>query len=54
MEEKKSIYENSETVEWGGNINEFFWLCSGSVLKIKTASDIFWRWLHYFQQLPGS
>lgn len=29
MEEKKSIYENNETVEWGGFVNEFFWLCSG-------------------------
>ena len=28
MEENKS-YENKELVEWGGNINEFFWLCSG-------------------------
>lgn len=34
MEEKKSIYENSETVEWGGNINEFFWLCSGVDRKV--------------------
>lgn len=29
MEENKSSYENKEIVEWGGNINEFFWLCSG-------------------------
>lgn len=34
MEENKNIYTNNEFVEWGGNINEFFWLCSGVNRKI--------------------
>ena len=34
MEENKTIYSNEELVEWGGNINEFFWLCSGANRKI--------------------
>lgn len=29
MKENKSRIENDKLVEWGGNINEFFWLCSG-------------------------
>ena len=34
MEENKNIYTNKELVEWGGSINEFFWLCSGVNRKI--------------------
>ena len=34
MEENKNIYTNKEIVEWGGSINEFFWLCSGVNRKI--------------------
>ena len=34
MENEKSIFENQELVEWGGNINEFFWLCSGVNRKV--------------------
>ncbi|MBQ8157826.1 MAG: DUF4407 domain-containing protein [Prevotella sp.] len=34
MEEKKSIYDGSEIVVWGGRINEFLWLCSGVNRKI--------------------
>jgi uncharacterized protein YoxC len=34
MEKEKSLYENQELVEWGGNINEFFWLCSGVNRKV--------------------
>ena len=26
---KKSVFENEEFVEWGGNINEFLWTCAG-------------------------
>lgn len=33
MEENKTIYSNEE-LEWGGRINEFFWLCSGVNRKI--------------------
>lgn len=29
MEENNSRFEKDKLVEWGGNINEFFWLCSG-------------------------
>lgn len=32
--EEKTIYESNEIVEWGGNINEFFWLCSGVNRKV--------------------
>jgi uncharacterized coiled-coil DUF342 family protein len=34
MEENKTVYPNNENVEWGGSINEFFWLCSGVNRKI--------------------
>jgi len=34
MEKEKLIYDNQEIVEWGGNINEFFWLCSGVNRKV--------------------
>ena len=34
MEENKTILSNDELVEWGGRINEFFWLCSGVNRKI--------------------
>lgn len=34
MEENKTILSNDELVEWGGRINEFFWLCSGANRKI--------------------
>lgn len=34
MDENKSIYESEKEVEWGGNINEFFWLCSGVNRKV--------------------
>ena len=34
MEEHKSTFENDKLVEWGGNINEFFWLCSGVNRKV--------------------
>ena len=34
MEEKSSLIDNKELVEWGGRINEFFWLCSGVNRKI--------------------
>ena len=33
MEENKSIYKN-EIVEWGGWLNEFFWVCSGVNRKV--------------------
>ena len=34
MENNKTIYSSNEIVEWGGRINEFFWLCSGVNRKI--------------------
>ena len=34
MEENKTILSDDELVEWGGRINEFFWLCSGVNRKI--------------------
>ena len=34
MIENKSTSENDKLVEWGGNINEFFWLCSGVNRKV--------------------
>ena len=34
MEANKSIFENDKLVEWGGNINEFLWLCSGVNRKV--------------------
>jgi len=34
MDEKKSIYDSGKIIEWGGNINEFFWLCSGVNRKV--------------------
>lgn len=34
MAKETSIYENQEIIEWGGRINEFFWLCSGVNRKI--------------------
>ena len=34
MKENKNVYTNNEFVEWGGSINEFFWLCSGVNRKI--------------------
>lgn len=32
--ETKSIYESTEIIEWGGWLNEFFWLCSGVNRKV--------------------
>lgn len=34
MKETKSVYGNDKLVEWGGFINEFFWLCSGVNRKV--------------------
>ncbi len=34
MEKENTLYENQETVEWGGNINEFLWLCAGANRKV--------------------
>lgn len=29
MKKRDSMFTNNETIEWGGNINEFLWICSG-------------------------
>lgn len=34
MEENNKIYKNDNIIEWGGWLNEFFWLCSGANKKI--------------------
>lgn len=34
MEKENTLYENQEIVEWGGNINEFLWLCAGANRKV--------------------
>ena len=34
MEDNNAIYKNDEFVEWGGWLNEFFWLCSGANKRI--------------------
>ena len=34
MEENNTIYKDKEQIEWGGWLNEFFWLCSGANKKI--------------------
>ena len=31
---KKSVFENEGFVEWGGNINEFLWICAGVNRKV--------------------
>lgn len=32
--ELKSIYENTELIEWGGFLNEFLWICAGANRKV--------------------
>lgn len=34
MEDNKTIYSENKVIEWGGLINEFFWLCSGANRRI--------------------
>lgn len=34
MDKENTLYENKELVEWGGNINEFLWLCAGANRKV--------------------
>ena len=34
MEDNNALYKNDEFVEWGGWLNEFFWLCSGANKRI--------------------
>lgn len=31
---QKAIYNSEELVEWGGNLNEFLWICAGADRKV--------------------